>query len=63
MFAAVRRGGQMSAEDYHSRAEAAQRQALIARSGEERAAFLQIADLWRKMAARSPYRRELAAAD
>ena len=53
----------MSAEDYNSRAEMAQRQAHSARSCEERAAFLQIADLWHKMAARSPRRRELVDAD
>ena len=52
----------MSAEEYDSRAEIAQRQARSARSGEERAAFLQIADLWRKMAARTP-RRAMAQAD
>ena len=48
----------MSAEDYRLRAEAAQGQALSARSEEERAAFLQIAELWRGMAARAPQRRE-----
>jgi hypothetical protein len=54
----------MSAEEYNSRAEIAQGQARSARSGEERAAFQQIADLWRRMAARTaPRRRELADAD
>ena len=48
----------MSAEDYNSRAEIAQGQARSARSGEERAAFQQIADLWRRMAARTPQRRK-----
>jgi hypothetical protein len=44
----------MSAEDFQAKAELAKRHAGVARSEQERQAYLEIAHLWRSLAERAP---------